>query len=227
MRLSSAVNLSSNTPKTFVVITTWNEAGSVSHLVRALRPLPTIVVDNCSDDYTADLASEAGAITVVQRCTIAGGIKAGLAVALEHGADFIVQADAGGSHRVNDIHRVAESIHHANGVVIGSRFAAGADYRGRRWRAVCSRAYSLLLSLRTGYRVSDWTTGLRAFDAVAARLLLQKETRCQWNAWQAESLLLLLRAGFNPVEVSIKYLAGRSSFDWARAAEALQLLRWV
>ena len=96
-------------PRTVAVVVTWNRAGLLERILRAvdaqsLRPDATVVVDNASSDETPDLltrlAGELEVPLVVRRLASntggAGGFAAGIAAALQEGAELLWLMDDDG-----------------------------------------------------------------------------------------------------------------------------------
>lgn len=226
-----------------VVITTQNEAGSISELVEVLRDraLDVIVIDNRSTDLTVQRARAAGAQVSVnsRKLGIGPSLQSGLRAAVALKYDRIVTFDAGGSHNPYEVPGLlaAHSTRRVD-ILIGSRFVAGGRYFAptrRYWRAAASRIAATACNLKAGqprrWHVRDWTSGLRAYSRDAADLLLSMPYRAQMHGWQIEVLDWALQLNLNVQEYPITYTAGRSSFSAAIAREALgawwRVGRWI
>jgi dolichol-phosphate mannosyltransferase len=208
---------------TYVAVTTLNEARTIAALIRTCRAQgwAVIVADAASTDGTAAIARRAGATVLdVGRCPIGPALMAAWHVALDAGAERVLQMDAGGSHDPLDGRRLLAS--HGD-LVIGSRFVPGARYFGRPWRRVGSRAAGVACMLRTGVPLHDWTSGFRAFTPEALQVALAGGYRAMMHGWQIEVLVRVLRVGLTVYEVPIQYRAGRSSFGWREVREACRV----
>ncbi len=215
----------------WAVITTYNEIATIGSLVEflGLDGFSVVVVDDCSTDDTVREARHYGAIVLTseQRTGIGPCLMRGWRYALEHGAETVIQLDAGGSHHPAD----AVYLHQClivNGadMVIGDRFDCriGGQYDndcGRWWRPVASRAMAVACNLATGANISDWTSGMRAFSAPALRYLLSFNYISAMHAWQIEVLARAYACNMHLRAVGITYRAGRSSFGWRQADEAI------
>lgn len=215
-----------------VCISTVNEVETIAELVGHFhaRDCDVIVVDGNSKDGTWQAASEAGATVNVLAHPM--GIKThlltGWRMAIERGAEQIIQIDAGGSHDWHDALRMlqAQRKHRAD-LVIGSRYCHGALYRGNAKRKYLSRFAAWMCRMKTGAPYTDWTSGYRVYTADMARELLRYEPTYQANmhAFQIETLNTARELGAVVVDVPITYTAGRSSFNTDAAREALKV--WV
>ena len=163
--------MTSTTSTVAVVIPALNEAKTVGGVVRRVREvLPdaaVIVVDDGSSDGTGAVAQAAGAQVVTHGAP--GGystaLQDGFAAAIAGGAGQVVQLDADGQHRPEDIPLLLAELGHVD-MVIGSRFT-GASYdmspARRAGIALCQ-----VMVRACGLRVSDPTSGLRAMRAPIA-----------------------------------------------------------
>ena len=93
-------------PKISIVIPAYNEAENIGDVVGKIRSLhpdaEVIVIDDGSQDKTAERAVQAGAIVYRHPYNIGNGaaIKSGIRVA---GGDILVFMDADGQHDPDDI----------------------------------------------------------------------------------------------------------------------------
>lgn len=224
--------------KVAIVVPARNEArtiGPVLHAIPASSPgvlYRVFVCDDGSWDATGDIASRAGA-TVVRHSTplgIGAALATGLAAARNWGPDVFVQMDADGQHDPSLIPRLLEPILRCEAdYVIGSRFLTGASGLSPI-RRVGVWFYSRLVSTLGRFRITDVTSGFRAFrQGVFDRLRL----RAQKN-WAIEVTLCAGLGRLRTVEVSTPYRrreAGRSQFDLRRLfvvyhyRAAIQILR--
>jgi glycosyltransferase involved in cell wall biosynthesis len=144
-------------PKVIAVVPAHNEARTVEEVVRTLRELVSevVVVDDASNDGTANIAAEAGAVVLRNEKSLGydGALNRGFAEAALRGAEIIVTFDADGEHDAADIPRILAPIlaSHAD-VVVGQRPVA------RHWG---ERLFAIATNLRFGIR--DPLCGLKAY----------------------------------------------------------------
>jgi glycosyltransferase involved in cell wall biosynthesis len=164
-----------------IVIPCLNEAASIERCVARARAAlegqewkgEVIVTDNGSDDGSAELAQEAGAIVVHEpRRGYGSAYRAGFAAAA---GDYIVMADADLTYDFGDIPRFVEELDRGADLVMGDRMK-GIQPGAMSWlhRYVGNPVLSRTLNLffRTG--VHDAHCGMRAFRrAVLPRLDLR------------------------------------------------------
>ena len=203
-------------PPVWVILPTYQEAGNVERMVRAvLDALPgvhVLVVDDSSPDGTgaiADaLAAERDDVEVLHRPRKSGlgrAYVAGFAHALASGAGTIVEMDADFSHDPADLRRLVERVADAD-VVLGSRYVAGggiADWgplRRSLSRFGCEYARRVL-----GVGVRDLTGGFKAFRAGALEAIDYGSVRSQGYAFQVELTYRALRRGLAVAEIPIVF----------------------
>jgi dolichol-phosphate mannosyltransferase len=213
----------------FAAITTLNEVETIGPLVRALRTqgLVVIVVDDGSSDGTADAAREAGAVVLEQvgRMGIGPCLVRAWHYALGHGAERLVQLDAGGSHDPDQALRLLSRVGLGVDVVLGTRFRPGSEYVGGPWwRPLLSAVAAWACRwAQAGAWYSDWTSGYRAFSRRALEELVGRHYFARMHGWQIEVLAMAGEAGLVVAELPITYKAGRSSFNGRVANEAINV----
>jgi glycosyltransferase involved in cell wall biosynthesis len=181
-----------------------------------------IVVDDGSTDATAAIARGRGAEVVVhpQNRGLGAAVRTGLRAAVASGAVAIAYLDADLEYAPGDIPKLLEPVLSGRaGYVLGSRFRGGV--RGMRlYRRVGNYAFTALLVLITGKKITDGQTGMRAFSREAAD---RAEIVHDYNYAQVLTLDLL-RKGFRLEEVPIRYRVrehGESFIRWSYPAKVL------
>jgi glycosyltransferase involved in cell wall biosynthesis len=163
--------------KLVIQIPAYNEEQQIEGTLRALpRNLPGIssieilVIDDGSTDSTAELAAKAGVrlLRLTSHQGLSAAFKAGLDRALALGADIIVNTDADNQYAGDDIALlVAPIISGTAEVVIGDRDVRSSPHMGPVKRLL-QRLGSWAVSVASGLKVPDVTSGFRAFSRDAA-----------------------------------------------------------
>ncbi len=164
--------MAEQTGAVLVIVPAWNEEKNVGRTVREILAADpaydVVVVNDGSQDATADVARSAGAtvLTLPFNMGVGGAMKTGFTYAQRHGYTRVVQVDADGQHNPADIAKVLEGLGAAD-ISIGARFADEGDYEasGPRWWAM--RFLAAVLSSVTKTRLTDTTSGFRAANARA------------------------------------------------------------
>ena len=230
---------------TWVVLPTYDEAENLPVIAPAiLEALPgatLLVVDDSSPDGTGELADGLAAgddsIKVHHRAGKEGLGKAYIAgsrVALEGGAERIVQMDADWSHSPHYLPELMAAIDAGADLVIGSRYAKGGGVED--WglmRRIVSRGGSLFA--RTLLRLSpqDLTGGFKAWRREALERIDWSGVHAGGYVFQIETTYIATRQGARVAEVPIVFKdreVGDSKMSKGIIVEALLVvwkLRWA
>jgi glycosyltransferase involved in cell wall biosynthesis len=158
---------------TVAVVPALNEAHSIAGVVEqaAEHVDLVVVVDDGSTDDTRVLAGKAGATVIhhARRLGVGAAVASGLAHAQELGATAVVQIDGDGQHDPSFIPSVLAPLAAGADLVVGTRFELGFEM-GTVRRGVLA-VFAKLISHRLGTRLSDPTSGFRAFSPRAVDTL--------------------------------------------------------
>jgi glycosyltransferase involved in cell wall biosynthesis len=157
--------------KVLAIIPAYNEETSVGVVVRSIMSnIPeadVLVVNDGSGDSTSAKALEAGAavINLPFNLGIGGAVQTGYLYARRNGYDIAVQVDGDGQHDPRYIKKIIEPLEsgHAD-MVIGSRYVCETSYKSSFSRRTGMIFFSTLVSMLTGQRVKDTTSGFRAVN---------------------------------------------------------------
>jgi glycosyltransferase involved in cell wall biosynthesis/predicted RNA-binding Zn-ribbon protein involved in translation (DUF1610 family) len=164
-----------------VALPAYNEAKTVADVVEEAEAYAdeVLVVDDGSDDDTADRAAAAGA-TVVEHETNGGygaALKTIFREAYRRDVDHLVIIDSDGQHDPSDIPQLIDRQWSSGAeLVIGSRFVDGAETDMPVYRRFGLEVINGLINLSLGVvrpssTVSDTQCGFRAYDRRAIRTL--------------------------------------------------------
>jgi dolichol-phosphate mannosyltransferase len=222
-----------------VVVPTYNEVDNIEQLVRGIRDVEPgvgiVVVDDASVDGTSavahGLAAELGDITVIDRPRkdgLGSAYRAGLAHALDAGADVCVVMDADLSHDPAVISALVANISHGADLAIGSRYVPGGRTErwpwGRRWLSRWGNRYAAGV---LGLAVNDATAGFRAYSSDVLRRIQFDTVAAEGYGFQIEMTYRVVRAGGRIVEFPIAFRdrgAGRSKLSRGIVREAFGLV---
>jgi glycosyltransferase involved in cell wall biosynthesis len=154
-----------------VIIPAYNESaviGTVIDKIRTLYPqFEVIVVNDGSNDNTAEISEKAGAIVYSHPYNIGNGaaIKSGIRIA---SGEILVFMDGDGQHNPEDIGRMLEFFPDYD-MVVGARAKGDhvSFFRGRG-----NRMLNCLAGYVAKFSVQDLTSGFRAIKADIAHKLL-------------------------------------------------------
>lgn len=228
-------------PRTLVVIPTYDERLTLPTTMAGLRAavpdVDVLVVDDNSPDGTGAVADRLAAddpqVNVLHRPGKQGlGVAylAGFDWGLARGYDVLVEMDADGSHRAQDLPMLLAALDRAD-CVIGSRWVPGGRVvNWPRSREALSRGGNAYTRAMLGMPVRDATAGFRAYRAEVLRGVDLASVDSQGYCFQVDLTRRALAAGFRVVEVPITFVEreqGVSKMSRAIVAEALaQVTVW-
>jgi glycosyltransferase involved in cell wall biosynthesis len=177
-----------------VVIPAYNEADAIGQVVGLLQHADgwheIIVVDDGSQDATAALAQEAGAIVVRHPYNKGNGaaVKSGIRRAT---GDYVLIIDGDGQHRPEDARRLIARLGEYD-LVIGARSGSTQATHARRFG---NGALNRLAGYLTGRDIPDLTSGFRA----ARREHLREFLHLLPNGFSTPTTttLAFIKAGYN------------------------------
>jgi hypothetical protein len=200
-----------------VVMPAYNEGENVGGVIRdmpedvhGLTVVP-LVIDDASEDRTAAVAEEAGALVARLPIRRGGGLalRVGYEIALKLGARIVASMDADGQHVPGELVDVVAPIVKGEADMVQGSRVLGAFERESRVRHFGILFFSRLVSLMTGLRVTDVSNGYRATRVET----LQKLVLEQDQFWTSEILIegLRQRARIVEVPVTVRIRAGGES----------------
>jgi dolichol-phosphate mannosyltransferase len=210
--------MQSSSPKTMVVIPTYNEADNLPAIVAELfaqqvHNLEILVVDDASPDGTGQVADDLaarydGRLDVIHRSGKLGlgtAYIAGFKRAISHGADYIIQMDADFSHSPTYLPVFLEKIQDYD-VVVGSRYVQGGQL-DEQWglgRYFLSWfANSVYTRLFLGMKTRDATAGFKCWRREALEALPLDSIHSGGYIFQVEMAYLCEKLGLRVLEVPI------------------------
>lgn len=224
--------------RTLVIMPTYNESGNIEKSVALLFQFnPTVdllIVDDASPDGTgkiADrLAKENKQISVMHRKGKEGlgaAYLAGFAYGFDHNYEVLVEMDADGSHRAEDLPKLL-AIADKNDLVIGSRYVRGGKTVNwpfyRQW---LSRGGNIYARIMLGAKINDMTAGFRAFRSEFLKKLDLAGVNARGYSFQIEMAYRTLQAKGRVAEVPITFVEreiGTSKMSSNIVIEALKLM---
>ncbi len=218
-----------------VCLPTYNERENLEAMLRALgEVLPeegqVLVIDDGSPDGTGELADslarELGHVDVLHRARKEGlgpAYLAGFRRALADGAELVLEMDCDFSHDPRDVPRLIAAAAEAD-IAIGSRYVAGGATENwgplRRLISYGASLYTRILLMP----IHDPTSGFKCFRRAVLERIDLDAIHSKGYAFQIENVYRALRAGFDVVEVPIRFVdreTGRSKMSRRIVLEAI------
>jgi dolichol-phosphate mannosyltransferase len=224
-------------PGAWLILPTYNEAENIEALIRAaLVQLEStgightiLVVDDGSPDGTGliaeRLSEELEPVRVLHRPRKEGlgrAYLAGFAIALEAGAELVLEMDSDFSHDPADLPRLIAAADAAD-LVLGSRYVPGGGVT--EWgsvRRLLSRGGSAYARILLGVPVRDLTGGFKCFHRRVLEAIELEDVHADGYGFQIELTYKAVRAGFSVTEVPILFRERRVGSSKMTARIALE-----
>jgi len=217
-----------------VVIPLKDEADSIGAQVLSLLEYNidvVVAVDGKTTDEAITEATRAGARVIIVPPGNKGLAKIyryALAVCAEQNVDVVVEMDAGGSHRAEDISKFIKSFENNIDIAFGRRFGKGAIYSAPLSRKLLSWGGTLLTNLTDHpFNFKKWwkdgTSGYIAYSTPALKQLLRCEQQSTGYYYQTEVRRNARKLGLRTVEVPIIFRSSSSSLRIKDVWEAIKL----
>ena len=237
-------NSSQSSIKVAIVVPTYNEAETLPVLIEKVLEqnidgIGFVVVDDGSPDGTGEIADRLadefdGVFIVLHREGKQGlgtAYMAGFQIALDYGADQIVEMDADLSHPPEVLRGLIGGLYGAD-VVVASRYVSGGGVDpewswGRR-----QISYWGNVGIRTilGLKVKDATAGFKGFRRKTLESIGIDRLTLTGFGFQAEVAYRCQQADMNVVELPYIFMertAGKSKMSFGIIVEAFFALLWL
>ena len=233
MRLASVWEVDNPPKRVLAVLPALNEAETVTEVIAEIRTVigcDVLVIDDGSTDGTASVCRTVGATVVTHPFNLGVGaaIRTGLLYADHLGYDVVIQIDADGQHEVRSALDLIEPAGSGSAdLVLGSRFAKG--YKVSGFRSLGMQLLSRVVSRRIGVRVTDTTSGFRAFGPKAIDSFAQIYPT-EYLSDTVEALLIAHDLGFTVEERPVTMhhrKGGKASAGWFRSSYMMTRLLLV
>lgn len=203
--------------KAIVVVPTYNERDNVVRLAGAILAqhslLNILFVDDNSPDGTGrlidDLVAANDRISVIHRpgkLGLGSAYREGFRVALDMGADYIIEMDADFSHDPVVLPVFLETVVTCD-LVIGSRYLNGVSVVN--WpirRLILSYFASVYTRFVTGLRIMDCTSGFKCFRRETIESIDMENVKSDGYSFQIEMNYRCKEKGLHIVEVPIIFI---------------------
>ena len=222
--------------KTIIVMPVANEEETMGKVLDEILELPYKnlyvypVIDSYSKDNTEKIIREYEEKTGRVKCLFYKESKGviscylhGFRVALEDGADFVIEMDGGGSHQPNEIPLFMDKLKEGYDCVWGSRFIQGGGLeKDPLYRKILSKGGTILSNLVLHTKLNDMTSGFEAFRREVLENMDLDKMLSKGHIYQTE--MRYYCRNYKTIEVPIHYIAGGSSLKLKSVKEAFKVL---
>lgn len=206
------------TVRKLIIIPAFNEQDNIDTVFSKLKLYASdydyIVINDASTDKTYEECrkNNCNVIDLAINLGIGGAVQTGFKYAVDNGYDIAVQIDGDGQHNPEYLEKIIQPIiRNEADVVIGSRFISNEGFQSSFLRRIGINIINFVLFLVTKQKFTDCTSGFRAYNKEALRLLGKHYPK---DYPEPESLVMLSKLGFKIIEVPVvmnERTAGQSS----------------
>lgn len=154
--------------KKLIIIPAYNEESNIEKTVTAIQRdaegFDYVIINDCSNDHTRKICEENhyNIVNLPINLGIGGAVQTGYKYAMENDYDVAVQVDGDGQHDPEFLNKMAEHLEKNNlDMVIGSRFIEKEGFQSSKSRRIGILFFSNMITLLTGEKITDPTSGLR------------------------------------------------------------------
>jgi glycosyltransferase involved in cell wall biosynthesis len=163
--------------KRIAIVPAFNEQDAIVGVVAELHAfdpgIDVLVVDDASHDATAERARHHGALVISLpfNLGIGGAVQTGFRYAAQQGYELAIRVDGDGQHDPAELGPLIDIVVGGEAdVCVGSRFAGADGYRSSPARRIGIRILAKTVSLLTGQRLTDTTSGFQVLNSRAIEL---------------------------------------------------------
>lgn len=193
--------------KIIITIPAYNEEKTLPHVLHEIKEVmkntsyeyEVLIVNDGSTDKTTETGKNLGAVVVEKKHSgLAETFKEEMRVCLSRKADIIVHTDADGQYHPKHIPELIEKVKSGFDLVLGSRFYGKLRHMPFLKR-IGNKAFSKVISSLTRVKITDSTTGFRAFTAEIAKEINYINT----FTYTQEQIIKAAKQGFRIGEIPI------------------------
>ena len=167
--------------KIVITIPAYNEEKTIANIIREIKLVmgktmynySILVVNDGSNDKTEKIAKQNGVLVISHKRNLglAETFKTEMKKCIDLKADIIVHTDSDGQYPSSYIPSLIKKIEEGYDLVLGSRFGKG-KYAGSFLKKLGNKLFARVFSGLLKTKLSDTTTGFRAFNLDVAKLPL-------------------------------------------------------
>jgi len=188
--------------KVLVIIPAYNEEDNILPLIKEVTDYgyDYLVINDCSKDNTSEILRENNInhLDLPINLGIAGVTQVGFKYGKEHEYDCVVCIDGDGQHLPEYVGDLTKQIELGYDYVIGSRYVD--KKKELSLRMIGSRILCTLIRLKSGQKVSDPTSGMRA---LGKKVIDEFAESMNFYA-EPDALCYLIRKDYNVKEIQVE-----------------------
>jgi glycosyltransferase involved in cell wall biosynthesis len=196
--------------KRLIIIPAYNEEKQIASVIEGIRKYSDadiVVIDDGSEDKTAECASSAGARVIRHPFNMGAGVavQTGYKYAFANDYETLLQIDGDRQHHPAHIPDMFEMVENRQcDMVIGSRFLKSNQYKAGLLKSAAIKLFRRVISMITGETITDPTSGYRCMNRTV--FLCLTEDGFPHDYPDANIIIVLHRMGFKMAELPVTML---------------------
>ena len=190
--------------KVLIIIPAYNEELNIEKTVNDVKnntEYDYVVINDCSKDNTKKVCEKNGfnMISLPVNYGLTSGIQIGMKYAYENDYDIVIQFDGDGQHQAKYLKNLVGKIEKDNcDIAIGSRFEK--KKKPHSMRMLGSNIIQFAIKVVTGKRITDPTSGMRAYDKKAIKEFITNTSLTP----EPDTIVYMIKKGFDVQEVQVE-----------------------
>jgi glycosyltransferase involved in cell wall biosynthesis len=193
--------------KRLIIIPAYNEEKGIASVIQGVRKYSNadiVVIDDGSEDRTAERAWKAGAFVIPHPFNMGYGVavQTGYKYASENNYDHLLHLDGDGQHHpayIPDLFAMIEN--QKCDMVIGSRFLKHSEHKTGLLKTAAITLFRWIIRMITGETITDPTSGYRCMNRKVC--LYFTEDAFPNDYPDANIIIALYRRGFKVAELPV------------------------
>lgn len=188
--------------KTLIIIPAYNEQANIECLVKDIESYnyDYLIINDSSTDDTGEILrkNNYNFLDLKVNVGLAGVTRIGFKYAYDNGYDCAICIDGDGQHQPKYVHHLIEEMENGYDYVVGSRFVS--EKKPISPRMLGSRIICAFIRLKTGVKVTDPTSGMRALG----KNVLEDFSKSMNFYAEPDALCYVLHHGYKVKEVQVE-----------------------
>ena len=218
-----------------VILPTYNEASNITRTLRDIKSnfpqFDILHIDDNSPDGTGEIASELKLegyrqLRNFNKLGLGSAYLQGFHWAIDKGYTHVISMDADGSHHVEDLPKMIDSLNGSN-LVVGSRWMTGGKIENWPWfRVWLSKFGSKYARWALNLNFTDLTSGFRIYEVEFLKNLNLNSVETHGYSFQIEMVNLIYSNQGRVQEVPITFTERKGGRSKMTVGIALEALTW-
>ena len=190
--------------KVLIIIPAYNEELNIQSTVSDIldnTPYDYLVINDCSKDNTKTVCEENNynILSLPINYGLTSVVQVGMKYAYKNNYDIVIQFDGDGQHQAKYLKDLVTEIENNHcDIAIGSRFVT--EKKSKSMRMIGSRLLTFVISLATGKRINDPTSGMRAYN----KSVIAEFNRNASLTPESDTLVYMIKKGKKIKEIQVE-----------------------